>query len=52
MLGQYFSTNSAFLKKISQVALQAKVPMQKASYIDPLILKFSLKSEFCIWMFN
>ena len=34
-----------FRKTTSQVAPQAKVPMQKASYIDPLILKFSFKFE-------
>ena len=47
----FFWTN-IFRKHGSQEAPQAKVPMPKASYIDPLILKFSLKPELLIGNFS
>ena len=46
-----FWTN-IFRKNGSQVAPQAKVPSEKASYIDPLILKFSPKTEILIGNFH
>ena len=39
-------------KNGSPVALQAKLPVKKASHIDPLILKLSLKVEFIIYNFH
>ena len=40
--------SNIFRRNGSRVAPQAKLPSHKASYIDPLILKFSFKSELFI----
>ena len=48
-MGRHLSENLAFFQKNrSQVAPQAKVPMQKASYIDPLVMIDSPNFEFVV----
>ena len=41
-----------FRKSGSQMAPQAKVPMQKASYIDPLVMMDSPNFEFFVDIFH
>ena len=48
-MGGHFSENPIFFEKNgSQVAPQAKVPMQKAPYIDPLVMMDSPNFEFFV----